>query len=123
MRWDETKKQRIRRQLIRKVTPFMKDIIILRTGQNVFGEHEEDQYVCKTKGYYHPSRNVFIRDDVNDAGRFLKFCEDKVLFIVDDDVRKIEKGDYFTLDGTQYEILDLGNIEDIIYDTFLKRKE
>lgn len=79
--------------------------------------------MCTTKGYYHPSRNVFISDDVNDATRFLRFCEDKVLFIVDDNVKKIKKEDYFILDGTQYEIVDLGNVEGIVYDTFLKRKE
>ena len=70
--WDEARKQKIRNQLIRKVIPFMKEVIVLRAGLNVFNEKQKDQYVCTTKGYYHPSRNVFISDDINDATRFFR---------------------------------------------------
>lgn len=45
MRWDEARKQKIRNQLIRKVIPFMKEVIVLRAGLNVFNEKQKDQYV------------------------------------------------------------------------------
>lgn len=43
--WDEARKQKIRNQLIRKVIPFMKEVIVLRAGLNVFNEKQKDQYV------------------------------------------------------------------------------
>ncbi|AND84269.1 hypothetical protein GTH52_07080 [Clostridium tyrobutyricum] len=122
MRWDETKKQRIRRQLVRKVAPFMKDIIILRKGENIFGEYEEDQYVCTVKGYYHKG-GTYITNFINDGANLNRNYEDRLLFILDDEVKKIKEHDYFKLDDVIYEIIDKGNIEDIVWDTYLKRKE
>jgi hypothetical protein len=43
--------------------------------------------------------------------------------IVDDEVKKIEEHDYFKLDDVMYEIIDKGNIQDIVWDTYLRRKE
>ena len=126
MRWDETRKQRIRSQLIKKITPFMKDVIILRAGKNIFGEYEEDQYVSTVKGYYHKgsgSGESFITNLSNDAANLNKDYKDKLLLIVDDEVKKIKEHDYFKLDDAMYEIIDKGNIEDIVWDTYLKRKE
>lgn len=45
MRWDETRKAKIRNQLVKKITPFMKEVTILREGKNIFGEYEKDQ-IC-----------------------------------------------------------------------------
>lgn len=124
MKWDETRKQRIRNQLTKKITPFMKDVIILRTGKNIFGEYEEDQYVCNIKGYYHiGSTSVNIVNNSTEAANLNRNYQDKFLMIVDDEVKKIEEHDYFKLDDVMYEIIDKGNIQDIVWDTYLRRKE
>ena len=124
MRWDETRKQRIRRQLVRKVTPFMKEVKILRQDENIFGEKQEDQYVCTVKGYYHTGgTSINVVNDSSDAANLNKNYQDRFLLIVDDEVKKIKEHDYFKLDDAMYEIIDKGNIEDIVWDTYLKRME
>lgn len=124
MKWDETRKQRIRRQLIRKITPFMKEVKILRQGENIFGEKQEDQYVCTVKGYYHTGgTSINVVNGSTDAANFNRNYQDRLLLIVDDEVNKIKEHDYFKLDGGMYEIIDKGNIEDIVWDTYLKRME
>ncbi|WP_123053146.1 hypothetical protein [Clostridium sp. JN-1] len=124
MRWDETRKQRIRNQLIRKVTPFMKEVKVLRQGENIFGEKQEDQFVCKVKGYYHAGgTSINVVNYSIDAANLNRNYQDRFLIVVDDEVRKIKEHDYFDLSGIKYEIVDKGNIEDIIYDSYLKRLE
>ncbi|WP_368488387.1 hypothetical protein [Clostridium sp. BJN0013] len=124
MRWDEARKQRIRNQLTKKITPFMKDVIILRAGKNIFGEYEKDQYVGKVKGYYHTgSTSINIVNNSTEAANLNRNYQDRFLFIVDDEVKKIKEHDYFKLDYVTYEIIDKGNIEDIVWDSYLKRKE
>lgn len=124
MRWDETRKQRIRRQLVRKVTPFMKEVKILRQDENIFGEKQEDQYVCTVKGYYHTGgTSINVVNGSSDAANLNKNYQDRFLLIVDDEVKKIKEHDYFKLDDVMYEIIDRGNIEDIVWDTYLKRME
>lgn len=102
----------------------MKDIIILRAGKNIFGEYEEDQYVSTVKGYYHiGSTSVNIVNNSTDAANLNRNYQDRLLMIVDDEVKKIKEHDYFKLDDVMYEIIDKGNIQDIVWDTYLKRKE
>lgn len=122
MKWDENKKHKIRQQLIKKVTSFMKDIIVLREGKNAFGEKEEDKYVCTVKGYYHKG-GTYINSLTQDGSNLNRNYEDRLLFIVDDEVTKIKEHDYFKVNDVMYEIIDKGNIEDIVWDTYLKRKE
>ncbi|OAA93008.1 hypothetical protein [Clostridium coskatii] len=124
MRWNETRKQRIRRQLVRKITPFMKEVKILRQDDNVFKEKSDDDYVCTVKGYYHTgSTSINLVNDSSDAANLNRNYQDRFLLIVDDEVNKIEEHDYFKLDAVMYEIIDKGNIEDIVWDTYLKRME
>ncbi|OAA91256.1 hypothetical protein [Clostridium ljungdahlii] len=124
MKWDETRKQRIRRQLVRKITPFMKEVKILRQDENIFGEKQEDQYVCTVKGYYHTGgTSINVVNGSSDDTNLNKNYQDRFLFIVDDEVKKIKEHDYFKLDDVMYEIIDKGNIEDIVWDTYLKRME
>ena len=124
MRWDETRKQRIRMQLVRKVTPFMKEVKILRQDDNVFGEKRDDDYVCIVKGFYHMGgTSVNVVNDSADAANLNKNYQDRFLLIVDDEVKKIKEHDYFKLDDVMYEIIDKGNVEDIVWDTCLKRME
>jgi hypothetical protein len=124
VKWDETRKQRIRNQLIRRITPFMKDVIILRADENVFNEKSDDEYVCTVQGYYHEGgTSINVVNYNSDAANLNKNYQDRLLLIVDDEVNKIKEHDYFKLDGVMYEIIDKGNIEDIVWDTYLKRKE
>jgi hypothetical protein len=71
--------------------------IILRTSKNVFGEYEKDQYVCTTKGYYHKG-GTYITNFTNDGANLNRNYEDRLLFILDDEVKKIKDHDYFKLD-------------------------
>jgi hypothetical protein len=124
MRWDEARKQKIRNQLVRKITPFMKEVTVLRAGENVFNEKGKDQYVCTVKGYYHTgSTSINIVNYNSDAANLNRNYQDRLLLIVDDEVNKIKEHDYFKLGDVMYEIIDEGNIEDIVWDTYLKRKE
>lgn len=124
MKWDETRKQKIRNQLVKKITPFMEEVTILREGKNIFGEYEKDQYVCKIKGYYHTgSTSINIVNYITEAADLNRNYQDRLLLIVDDEVKKIKEHDYFKLDDVMYEIIDKGNIEDIVWDTYLKRRE
>ena len=102
----------------------MKDVIILRADENVFNEKSDDEYVCTVQGYYHEgSTSVNVVNYNSDAANLNKNYQDRLLLIVDDEVNKIKEHDYFKLDGVMYEIIDKGNIEDIVWDTYLKRKE
>lgn len=98
----------------------MKEVTVQRQGENIFGEKQEDDYVCKVSGYYHTSTS-FIQNINSDAANLNKTYQDKMLFIVNDDVKKIKEHDYFTLNNIKYEIVDMGNIQDIVYDTSLKK--
>ena len=111
-------------QLVRKVTPFMKEVKILRQDDNVFGEKRDDDYVCIVKGFYHMGgTSVNVVNDSADAANLNKNYQDRFLLIVDDEVKKIKEHDYFKLDDVMYEIIDKGNVEDIVWDTCLKRME
>ncbi|MFL0197277.1 hypothetical protein ACJDU8_17180 [Clostridium sp. WILCCON 0269] len=124
MKWDENRKQKIRNQLVKKVTPFMKEVKVLRSEGNVFGEKGNDQYVCTTNGYYHVgSTSVNIVNYSTEAANLDKNYQDRLLLIVDDEVKKIKEHDYFQLDDVKYEIINKGNVEDVVWDTYLKRKE
>ncbi|APM41394.1 hypothetical protein [Clostridium kluyveri] len=123
MKWDENRKQKIRNQLVKRITPFMKEVTILREGKNIFGEYEKDQYVCKVKGYYHIGSTSNIVNNSTEAANLNRNYQDRFLMIVDDEVKKIKEHDYFKLDYVTYEIIDKGNIQDIVWDMYLKRKE
>lgn len=116
---------RIYKQLERK--DLLKEVKVLRDGKNIFGEKDESQnglYVCTMKGYYHQgSTSINIVNDSTEASNMNKNYQDRFLMVVDDESKKIEEHDYFNLNGIKYEIVDKGNIEDIIYDSYLKRLE
>lgn len=76
------------------------------------------------KGYYHVgSTSINIVNNSTEAANLNRNYQDRFLLIVDDEVKKIKEHDYFKLDDIMYEIIDEGNIEDIVWDTYLKRKE
>lgn len=113
---------RIYKQLERK--DLLKEVKILRKGENVFRENQDDLYVCTIKGYYHKgSTSINIVNGSSDASNMNKNYQDRFLLIVDDAAIKIKEHDFFVLDNIKYEIVDKGNIEDIIYDSYLKRLE
>lgn len=102
----------------------LKEIVILRSGENVFKEKKDDLFVCKVKGYYHKgSTSINIINASIDASNLNKNYQDRFLVIVDENTKKINEHDYFILDNVKYEIVDKGNVEDIVYDSYLKRVE
>lgn len=46
---------------------------------------------------------------------------DKLLISYNDANSKIQKDDYFILDGTKYEIVDTGNIQNLVFDMILNK--
>ncbi|PJI07046.1 MULTISPECIES: hypothetical protein [Clostridium] len=122
MIWNEDRKQKIRNQLIKKVMPFTVKIDILRQQDNVFNEKQDYIKVCTVNGYYHTGTS-YISGFINDSSSLKRSCEDRLLLIVNDDVKKIKEHDRFILDEVMYEIIDKGNISDIVWDTYLNRME
>lgn len=98
----------------------LKSVNILRNDKNVFGERVKDLYVCTVKGYYHRS-DLKVTIQSADGGSINGGYEDKLLLTNSEESRKIMRDDYFILDGITYQIIDLGNVEDIVYDMSLKR--
>lgn len=102
----------------------LKEIVVLRAGEDVFGEKQDDLFVCKVKGYYHRGSNsINIVNGITDAANLNRNYQDRFLIIVDESTNQISEHDYFILDNVKYEIVDKGNVEDIIYDSYLKRME
>lgn len=98
----------------------LKSINILRDGKNAFKEKAKDLFVCNVKGYYHKN-NLKLTLSFGEAATVNHGNEDKLLVVIDDDNKKIQKDDYFTLDNVKYKIIELGNVEDIIFDMSLER--
>ena len=109
---------KIYKQLDKK--DLLKSIIILRDDENAFKEKVNDLYVCTVKGYYYKN-NLKITFISADAASLNKGYEDKLLVVNNDESKKMRKDDYFTLDGVKYKILELGNVEDIVFDMSIER--
>jgi hypothetical protein len=98
----------------------LKSINILRIDGNVFGEKGNDLFVCAIKAYYHRN-NLKITLQSNESASLNRGYEDRLLVTVNDESKKIMKDDYFILDSVKYKIIDLGNVEDIVFDMSLER--
>ena len=98
----------------------LKSINVLRDGENAFKEKCSDLYVCTIKAYYHKN-NLKLTLDNGDAATVNRGNEDKLLVTFGDESKKIKQDDYFTLNDVKYKIIDLGNVEDIIFDMSLER--
>lgn len=98
----------------------LKSINVLRNGKNAFKEKVNDLYVCTIKGYYHKN-NLKLTLSFGEAATVNHGNEDKLLVVVNDESKKIQKDDYFILDNVKYKIIELGNVEDIIFDMSLER--
>jgi hypothetical protein len=115
---------KIYKQLEKK--DLLKEVSILRGGENVFKEKQEDLFVCKIKGYYHKGSSSGSNNIINastDASNINKNYQDRFLIIVDETSLEIQERDYFAFDGVIYEIIDKGNTQDIVFDMYLKRME
>lgn len=98
----------------------LKEVNILRIGTNAYNEKIEDLYVCTIKCYYYKN-NLKLTLSFGEAATVNDGNEDKLLVVVNDESKKIKKDDYLTLDSVKYKIIDLGNVEDIIFDMSLDR--
>lgn len=110
--------QKIYKQLEKK--GLLKNINILRGRKNVFSEKASDLYVCTIKAYYYKN-NLKLTLENDDAATVNRGNEDKLLVTFNDESKKIKQDDYFTLDNVKYKIIELGNVEDIIFDMSLER--
>jgi len=98
----------------------LKSINVLRTDVNVYKEKVNDLYVCTIKAYYYKS-TVKITLQSNESASLNTGHQDKLLVMNNDESKKIHKDDYFTLDDVKYKILELGNVENIVFDMSLER--
>ncbi len=121
MIWNEAKKQKIRDSLTKKLTPFMQEVIILKQDKNMFGSKTDNLKVCTVNGYYHTGTSAIV-NTLTDSSNINSTYQDRFLLIVDDNSRLIQEKDYFTLNGITYTIVDMGNSQDIVFDTSLSRE-
>jgi hypothetical protein len=98
----------------------LKEIIIFRLKKSVYKEKASELYVCTLKGYYHKS-NLKLNITSEESATTNRGYSDKFLAICDTESNKILEDDYFKLNGVSYKIIELGNIEDIIFDMSLSR--
>jgi hypothetical protein len=110
--------QKIYSQLDKK--GLLKEVTILRTQKNAYKERLQDLFVCKIKGYYH-REEARVEAESTQSATINKLYNNKFLIIVDDDSKKIDQDDFFTLDNVKYKIIDKGSVEDIVYDMYLQR--
>lgn len=97
------------------------EVTILRVGKNLFNEKSEDTFVCTIKGFYHKG-NSYMEKDTEESTSFVKNNEEQFLVVFNDTSALIQENDYFNLNGINYLIVDKGNVHEIIYDMYLKRK-
>ncbi|MBM7869303.1 hypothetical protein JOC70_000772 [Clostridium pascui] len=109
---------KIYKQLERK--GLLKSIKILRCDVNAFNEKVDNLYVCTIQAYYYRN-DIKITIQSFEGASLNRGYEDKLLVSNSDESRKIRKDDYFILDGVKYKILDLGNVENIIFNMTLER--
>ncbi|ENK1243027.1 hypothetical protein P9J83_16750 [Clostridium sporogenes] len=98
----------------------LRDIKVLRIGKNAFEEKLGELYICTIRGYYYKNNSNIIATSMEGL-EINNLYNDKLLVIYNDISSKIKKDDYFILDGTKYEIVDTGNIQNIIFDMILNR--
>lgn len=98
----------------------MKPFTIYRDEKNEFNEPTEPQEVCAIQGYYHKSETN-INLNVTEGGTVTTNHTEKLLVIYDENSLSIKEGDYFTFNDVKYEIIDKGNIFNIIFDMTLER--
>ncbi|NFR85395.1 MULTISPECIES: hypothetical protein [unclassified Clostridium] len=98
----------------------LKSINVLRTDVNAFNEKVNDLYVCTIKAYYYRN-NIKTILQSSEAASLNTGYEDKLLVTNNDENIKIQKDDYFTLDSVKYKIIELGNVQNIVFDMSLER--
>ncbi len=72
-------------------------------------------------GARYKGKNAFVDTQVSNAGRTLRGQGEKLMVVIDEESRKIQPGDWFALDGVDYEIVDLGNSLEVYFDFSLER--
>lgn len=107
---------KIYKQLDRK--GLLKSINVLRCDINAFNEKVNDLYVCTIKAYYYKD-NIRIMLQSDEPTSLNTGYEDKLLVMNNDESKKIKRYDYFTLDDVKYKIIELGNVENIVFDMSL----
>ncbi|MCC5424020.1 hypothetical protein [Clostridium botulinum] len=98
----------------------LRKIKVLRIDKNAFKEKLDEVYVCTIKGYYYRNNSNIITTSMEGL-EFNNLYNDKLLITYNDVSSKIQKDDYFILDGTKYEIVDTGNIQNLVFDMILNR--
>lgn len=97
-------------------------VTILRNTTNEFGEPSVAHVVCEITGLWHDGNNM-ISQIVTNSGEIKRQKQNFLMVIYDQVSCLIKEGDYFTLKGTKYEIVDKGNTNNMdIYFDMLVRK-
>lgn len=97
-------------------------VTVLRHTLNEFGEPSVAHVVCEITGLWHDGSNM-ISQIVANSGEVKRQKQSFLMVIYDQVSCLIEEGDYFTLKGDKYEIVDKGNTNNMdIYFDMLVRK-
>lgn len=107
-------------QIEKAINKFGKEIEIMRTGENDFGEPGDEIIVTTLKAYYYKG-NQSININLQVVGEIKSSNQEKLMVIINENSELIEESDYFTLDGIKYAIADIHNSFDVYYDITLKR--
>lgn len=109
---------KIYKQLERK--GLLKEVKILRSGENAYGEKLEDLYVTTIMVYYYRKENkINISSDTGAAVN--ANYSDKLLVTFNEESKKIKQDDYFVLNNIKFRIVDPNNVENIVLDMYLDR--
>lgn len=117
----EINRSKISKQILKVLASkgLMKDINIFRDDEDFFGEKKEPLFVTKIKGYYHTGSSSLNLSITEGASKILN-AEEKLLVVYNEDSLKIKKNDCLELYGRKYQIIDMGNVENIIFDMTIK---
>lgn len=113
---------KIKPKITKVINKFPTEVTILRNSLNDFGEPVQALKVCDIKGFWHDSNNM-ISAITKDSGEVKRGKQNYLMFVYDELSTLIREGDFFILDDIKYEIIDLGNCNNMnIYFDMLLRK-
>lgn len=102
------------------IKKFGKTLSITRDGVNEFKEPNKSIEVCRPLGFYYRGRSM-LKTFTNVAGTNSIAQEEKLMIVIDDESKKIKKGDKVKINDTSYKLADLGNSFDLYFDITLER--
>ncbi|MGL5507478.1 MAG: hypothetical protein ACRDB0_06225 [Paraclostridium sp.] len=116
---------KIKPKITKVIDKFPTEVSIMRSILNEYGEPMQALKICDIRGFWHDgtsyggARTTFI----SDGGKVKNHKQNYLMVVYDELSTLIREGDFFILDNVKYEIIDLGNCNNMnIYFDMLLRK-